>query len=109
MLGKTTLWVPGCDHAGIATQVSPFISTWGGGGGGDHAGIATQVSPFISTWGGGGGGCLCFSYRSVHPDKLRICHTHTSLGTIILPPQVVVEKQHHGYHDNTMVTIVYIT
>lgn len=21
MNGKTTLWVPGCDHAGIATQV----------------------------------------------------------------------------------------
>lgn len=22
MTGKTTLWVPGCDHAGIATQVN---------------------------------------------------------------------------------------
>ena len=22
MKGKTTLWVPGCDHAGIATQVT---------------------------------------------------------------------------------------
>lgn len=22
MTGKTTLWVPGCDHAGIATQVT---------------------------------------------------------------------------------------
>ena len=21
MKGKTTLWVPGCDHAGIATQI----------------------------------------------------------------------------------------
>lgn len=25
MTGKTTLWVPGCDHAGIATQVISFF------------------------------------------------------------------------------------
>jgi len=25
MQGKTTLWNPGCDHAGIATQVSIYI------------------------------------------------------------------------------------
>lgn len=25
MNGKVTLWVPGCDHAGIATQVSSHV------------------------------------------------------------------------------------
>ena len=29
MTGKTALWVPGCDHAGIATQVTIFAVVYG--------------------------------------------------------------------------------
>ena len=29
MTGKTALWVPGCDHAGIATQVTIFAIVYG--------------------------------------------------------------------------------
>ena len=28
MKGKTTVWVPGCDHAGIATQVVVEKKLW---------------------------------------------------------------------------------
>ena len=40
MQGRPTLWLPGTDHAGIATQVSETRLERGGT---DHAGIATQV------------------------------------------------------------------